>query len=137
MHTLEIYSAPSSRDKARSFADYKIGNIRLAKHLGINDDFSAIEVDRDYAKQLLLRMPSCLASGRVPLYLCGCCADLGCGAVTVKVEDLGGRIKWSDIGWESNWKQGFSQNNWMKRTSPFYFDKTAYISALRGYSMRK
>ncbi len=106
----------------------------MAVHLGIKDEIGSLDVDPNYAKQLLLKVPSELKSGRVPLYVCSCCADLGCGATTVLVEDLGDQIKWSQFGRESNWEDDLFQSEYMKRTGPFYFDKTEYESAISPYT---
>ena len=44
------------------------------------------ELERQYFLRLLLRVPSQLPSGRIPLYICPECADLGCGCMSVKVK---------------------------------------------------
>ena len=133
MDSIEIYSATNIKDESLSFSDFKIGNIMLASHLGVSDEISSLDVNPSYAKQLLLKERSDLKSGRVPLYVCKCCADLGCGATSVLVEDLGDKIRWSEFGRESNWEEGLFQNDYMKRTGPFYFDKTEYLSAINPY----
>jgi len=63
-----------------------------------------------YAKQLLLKKPAELENGRVPLYVCNCCADIGCGAVTVKVVQEGDYFVWSSFGYENNYEEGFRAN---------------------------
>ena len=136
MDRIEIYSATNTEDQSLSFSDFKIGNIKLAPHLGVSDEISSLDVKGSFAKQLLLQDYSDLKSGRVPLYVCICCADLGCGATTVLVEDLGNKIKWSEFGRESNLQDGLFQNDYMKRTGPFYFDKTEYLSAINPYASK-
>lgn len=134
--SIEIYSAKNHKAALGSFSDFKIGKIKLAAHLGIKGEICSLDVDLNYAKQLLLKIPSELKSGRVPLYVCSCCADLGCGATTVLVEDLDSQIKWSQFGRESNWEEGFYQSEYMKRTGPFYFDKTEYNSVIIPYTKK-
>lgn len=87
-----------------------------------------------FAKQLLLKEDSELESKRVPLYVCNCCGDLGCGALTVSVEKNDDHFIWSDFGYENSYEGGFSQNNFMKRTGPFKFLFDNYVSVIRPYS---
>jgi hypothetical protein len=118
------------------FSDFKIGSIKLASHLGVEGELSSIDVDPSYARQLLLIENSELGSGRVPLYVCGCCADLGCGATTVLVEDLGVEIRWSQFGQEIYAAGSLYQSDYMKRTGPFHFNKTEYYSAINPYTQK-
>ncbi|MEM7243939.1 MAG: hypothetical protein AAF533_01270 [Acidobacteriota bacterium] len=55
------------------------------------------EMDEETRKQLSLRSPSPLESGRVPLYVCAACGDLGCGCVAVRIELEDDVVRWSDI----------------------------------------
>lgn len=133
--SLELYTAQSGGENPISYPDFRIGNIELAKHLGIKELHGVLVVDKSFAKQLLLKEPSELDSRRVPLYVCNCCGDLGCGALTVKVEKIGEYFVWSDFGYESNYEDSISQNDFMKRTGPFKFDIESYVSVIKPYSM--
>lgn len=132
--SLEIYTAKSSGENPITYPDFKIGSIELAKHLGIKEKHGVLAVNSSFAKQLLLKEPSALESKRVPLYLCNCCADLGCGALTVKVEKIDGYFVWSSFGYENSYEFGFSQNDFMKRTGPFKFNAEMYVSVIKPYS---
>ena len=134
---IQIYSAQSLKDSAVFFSDFKIGNIRLAAHLGVLDEISSIEVDPSYARQLLLKEKSELRFGRVPLYVCGCCADLGCGATTVLVEDLDNVIRWREFGRESYDEEKVFQDDYMKRTGPYHFNKAEYNSVINPFLQKK
>lgn len=64
--------------------------------------------DMDDLRALLGRPGRQLSSGRVPLYVCSQCGDLGCGAFAVRVErevgTSGGRVvTWSDFAWETDY----------------------------------
>ena len=96
-------------------------------------------VERKYAHQLLLRERSSLASGRVPLYVCGECGDLGCGAIAVSVSTLEECVVWTNIGFEGNAfkpkpgpppepKGDFSD------LRDFYFSRSEYEAALSRFS---
>ncbi len=124
--SIEIYE-----HETRFFADFKIGSIRLAVHLNIDHDIGVL--DSGYAKQLLMKEPSSFLDGRVPLYICACCGDLGCGATTVLIEEFGDFFQWSEFGKESVWTESTGkiwQSEYMKRTGPFYFDKVDYKNAI-------
>ncbi len=131
--SLEIYTALSSGENPISYPDFKIGKIELAKHLNVKEEHGVLAVNKAFAKQLLLKEPSELESKRIPLYVCNCCGDLGCGALTVKVEKIDGYFIWSDFGYENNYESGFSQNGFMKRTGPFKFSADIYLSAVKSY----
>ena len=133
---LELYTAESCGENPISYPDFKIGSVELAKHLGIKEAHGVLAVSSAFAKQLLLKEPSDLESDRIPLYVCNCCADLGCGALTVKVQKFDGYFIWSDFGYENNHEVGFSQNDFMKRTGPFKFEADNYISVVQPYSKR-
>ncbi len=132
--SLEIYTALSCGENPISYPDFKIGCIELAKHLGIKEEHGVLAVDRAFAKQLLLKESSELESRRVPLYVCNCCGDLGCGALTVRVEKISDYFVWSEFGYENNYEDGFSQNEYMRRTGPFKFGMDNYVSVIKPYS---
>ncbi len=59
------------------------------------------KAQRTYVRGLLLRAPSPFDSGRHPLYVCECCADLGCGALAVRVTEVDDCFVWSDLAIDS------------------------------------
>lgn len=118
-----------------SFSDFHLGKYRLAKHLGTSR-ISALDVDPKYARQMLLMEPSDFPSGRVALYVCECCADLGCGAITVQVERVNESFAWSKFAFEAPYAEGPAESTDVeRRTGPFVFDAADYVSALRPYTM--
>ncbi len=129
---LDTYRLPNAPH--RSYVDFKVGRLALAKHLDVRSQVGVLSVDPIYAKQLLLMVPSEFKSGRTPLYVCSCCADLGCGALTVRIEETDAGIVWEDFGWEGPDGDRFSQSDYMSRTGPFLFDKRQYRLALIPYT---
>lgn len=84
------------------------------------------EMQRAYTKQLLGRAPSVFSSGRVPIYVCSLCADVGCGTISVRVAEVDGSIVWSDFAYEAPWEAspvGWLDEAWER---PFYFAKAQY-----------
>ncbi|HET9957268.1 MAG TPA: hypothetical protein VFQ61_22375 [Polyangiaceae bacterium] len=114
-------------------SDFHIGRYRLAKHFATSA-INALDVDPKYARQLLLESASEFPSGRVPLFVCECCADLSCGAITVAVEIADGLVTWRDFGRETPYASVPAFPEIYARTGPFYFELTAYRSTLRPYS---
>jgi hypothetical protein len=87
-----------------------------------------------FARQLLLRERSKLPSGRVPLYICPECADLGCGCVSVQVSETEDCFVWSDPGWENNYQEGWCA---IDGARDFYFVKEPYRLLLTSFANRK
>jgi hypothetical protein len=55
-------------------------------------------------RRLLGKAPAELADGRLALYVCPECGDLGCGAVTVAVRRTGNEVVWTDPGWQTDYE---------------------------------
>ncbi len=106
----------------------------MVKHLGVNDSIFSLDVCKTYKPQFLLKGEFALESGRVPLYVCGHCADLGCGCISVKIEFENDAYIWSEFGYENNWEDGFIQSDFMKSFGPFTFDKTEYENLIHSFS---
>jgi len=129
---LEICTTPWPEKPERAFLDFKVGRIVLSRHFGIRR-IGVLSIDKVFCRQLLLRQASAFSSGRVPLYVCACCADLGCGALTVRVEKVEGGITWRDFGWEWTDGGGISQPGYLAGAGPYVFDADAYRAALYPY----
>ena len=57
--------------------------------------------NRQAAARLLLEDAPDSPTGRVLLYTCAECGDIGCGAYTVRVSKEDGRWVWGDYAWEN------------------------------------
>jgi len=70
---------------------------------------------RDYQKQnaetarrlLVIDAPD-TESGRVLLYICPECGDIGCGAYTVRVEKRSDKYVWKDFAYENGYEEARS-----------------------------
>ncbi len=82
------------------------------------------------ANALLLKGPPDIPPDRVMIYVCPECADLGCGAFTARVTNIGGDYVWSDFQYENNYDPEMTQP-W-PAVGPFRFAAENYRSALRG-----
>ncbi len=130
---LEICNADHPIDSWRSNIDYKIDNLELSLLLFMDCSLASVISSKEYTKQLLLKKSSEFKSGRVPLYVCECCENLGCGAFTVKVEKMENFIVWSEFGYEGANSEGISQSEFAQKGGPFYFNVEQYKSALSQY----
>jgi hypothetical protein len=78
-------------------------------------------------ERLVLRQPGDLPSGRVSLYVCAECGDLGCGCISVAVERIAGSIVWRDFGYENNYEPEFKP---LIGIGPFHFSSVHYSTLL-------
>lgn len=62
--------------------------------------WGAKESERQSIEQLMLKAKSRLGDGRVPIYVCPECGDLGCGAVIARIERTPMGFRWADFGFE-------------------------------------
>lgn len=75
---------------------------------------------------LLLAEPA-FAFGRVPLYLCKICGDLGCGADTVRIERTQDSFFWSAFADETPWEAPWYHHD----LGPFRFHRRQYVDCLQ------
>jgi len=78
-------------------------------------------------KNFLLESPfdSELEDGRYFLFVCPMCADLGCGAVTVRIQQEQERIVWSDFRYEDH------QTSRPLDMNTYRFDRKEYAERIR------
>lgn len=131
--SLTLCPAPWPHQRFASFEDFKVGRLALSKHLALGD-VGVLSLDpQRYSRQLLLKQPSDLRSGRVPLYVCAMCGDLGCGALTVQVTLIGEGFVWQDFRYEGFSTSEAHVSDIMARLGPFVFEAEAYRSLLRPF----
>jgi hypothetical protein len=89
------------------------------------------ETEQAMAARLLLDLPSHLETSRVELYVCGECADIGCGAITARIQQIAGnQVMWSDFGYENDYDPSLSDTKSYASVGPFTFDYEAYRRAI-------
>ena len=88
-----------------------------------------IPVERARAlRRLLAQEPGDASDGRVSLYNCPECGDLGCGAVTVRIDQTENEI-WRDFGFENNYESKMDRAS-LSAVGPFHFDRRSYEAQL-------
>jgi hypothetical protein len=113
----------------RRYLDFVVDGTSLYDRLGVGDQVTAlgcwpVEAEREYIRQLLS------PSGRVPLYVCAECGDLGCGAITTVVEWTPDGVVWRDFAFENNYDATMTDTDSYRAVGPFVFNKTEYWRVL-------
>lgn len=132
MHSIQIVL--HIKEDLSKVTDLQVSKYRLIKHLGIESLMFSLDASTKYKDQLLPKKGSDLETGCVPLYVCDCCADLGCGCVSIKVEFINDQYIWSEFAFENNFEEGRTQGKYMNGFGPFVFDKTEYENIVHSIS---
>jgi len=69
-----------------------------------------------------------LKTGRISFYVCPMCSDIGCGAITARIEITDNAVIWKDFGYETNYSE--PQLTEYQHIGPFIFEKEAYKKIL-------
>jgi hypothetical protein len=80
-------------------------------------------------RRLLLLDPGDLPGGRVSLYTCPECGDLGCGAITADIEVHNDFVKWANFGYQSNYDDNLGTEPF-ESIGPFQFEWKSYEAKL-------
>jgi hypothetical protein len=86
------------------------------------------EFNKTKKHELLLKQKSELPSCRVPIYVCGECADVGCGAYCVTVVKQDDYYIWQDFVFENGMDDYLVA---VPRLGPFYFTRDNYVSIIQ------
>ena len=143
MNTIELLKtdrAVSGRGSQikRAFFDFVVDGVSLYEELGRRSDLiSTIWIDppmsREEQQRAIRRMvtlePGDLPNGRVSLYVCPECGDLGCGAISVQIDVTGDKIRWSDFGYENNYEHHVERDS-DSSVGPFDFSRPVYETTL-------
>ena len=116
--------------------DYSINGRVLSAQVSIGDNVGVFgwldpKWETYFFKQLMLKERSELPSGRIPIYICPECGDLGCGCVSVKIEKFDDCFVWSELGYENNYEDGIIEVYKMRGV---LFNKTEYYAALKDFA---
>lgn len=127
----------------RGFLDFVINGTSLHETIGSQRDLVSVlwnppvvlaEADRA-VRRLLLMETGDASNGRVSLFVCPECGDLGCGAITARIALNDGGIVWRDIGYENSYDPSIDFDSFAA-VGPFVFDLDAYRNELRALLKR-
>ena len=119
----------------RAFLDFVIEGSRLQQVRKNYDMVSPIgwgdlEEQKKAVERLLLRAPADLPNNRRSIFVCGECGDIGCGALTAVIEEVGDTIVWRDFGYENNYDDASLDLETFSNFGPLVFDKDSYTKTL-------
>ena len=86
-----------------------------------------LEQSAKSAAAFLLQAPAQTGSGRVLIYICPECGDIGCGAYSVRISASDSTYIWESFAYEN----GYEEPRAIEGVGPFKFDKHLYESAIR------
>lgn len=118
----------------RDYLDFVIDGEYLSATVG-GDLISALgwlppAATNEAVRRLVLQEPADFPNNRRGLYVCPECADLGCGAISLVIEEIEGRINWRDFGFQNNYEDKISLDEYAK-IGPFVFDREQYNEVIR------
>ncbi len=101
---------PYKEYSERQYFDYLTSGQLLREYLGIKSILSVTpfgffpskEEQNRILKEFKLQQKTQLIEDRIELYICECCGDISCGAVTVKIIDRGDKIIWTHFAKQSD-----------------------------------
>jgi hypothetical protein len=100
---------------------------------GNNEDFMGCfmygwsDQNAEAAKKLTLRANLDTSTGRVLIYICPECGDIGCGAYSVLIEKSAGCYTWSSFAYEDSCDEARIKDG----IGPFIFEEAAYEVAIQ------
>lgn len=86
--------------------------------------------NRDNERIFLLSGQPDTSSGRIMLFVCSECADLGCGAITMRITKDGDFFVWSEFAYENNYDEATTDFASYASIGPFRFEAKHYRSTL-------
>jgi hypothetical protein len=130
--------APASRkigsSSSRTYLDFVISGRSLKDLLRLSDlvtplchQWQTTEVHRSI-EHLLLQSAS-LRNGRVPIYVCAECGDIGCGVVSAEIVREDDAIIWRDFGRENNYEEEVHRDLY-SHVGPINFSWSQYKETL-------
>lgn len=129
----------SDRKESWEFLDFVIDGEPLYErvHAAGIDNITPIWLERTATpesaaaiRRLLGDEPADAPGGRVSVYVCAECGDLGCGAVTVDVTIGETVVTWSDWGFQNNYEPEI-QRDLVPRFGTLTFAREEYEAVLR------
>ena len=122
----------------RTFLDFVVDGVSLYEEIGRRSDLiSTLWIDPPMSREeqdkairrLLTLNTGDLPNGRVSLYVCPECGDLGCGVITVQIDVADNQITWRDFGYENNYEEHVERDSYSS-VGPFHFSRQVYEATL-------
>lgn len=81
-------------------------------------------------RRLMLEEPADFRNNRGSLYVCSECGDLGCGAVSTVIEQVGDKIIWRDFGHQNDYEEKVVFGEY-RNMNPLVFNRVEYEKAIK------
>lgn len=135
--------APATAGSRRhaTYLDYTIDGVSLTSLLAADSELATITSDYvgciadawpSHAVQAIRRLlgeaPGELPDGRVSLYICAECGDLGCGALTASLTVTDDTVTWGRLALQYDYDDEVHP---VRRVGELIFDRPSYESVLR------
>lgn len=122
----------------RTYFDFYVSDRRLLDLLGWSDadyitplGWGQVKCQAYAVAELLRKRKPTLATRRYQLYVCPECGDIGCGAVTARIEREGDLVVWRDFGFENDYEE--PRLGEFGGIAPLYFDAGDYWQTLSSF----
>jgi len=120
----------------RTFVEIYINGIHLYQLLEIKEDwhlesdfyYNREEAAASVIKRLSLDCTSPLKSGRIMLFSCTECGDIGCGAITLQAYQKDQSVVWENFLWENGYAP-IQEEDYFD-IGPFVFDTDQYFDII-------
>lgn len=97
----------------------------MVGHFGFYND---VKLNLQVIDEFQLKDRSKLESGQSMLFVCRECGDIGCGAITVKIKEIGDQIIWSNYKWENDDEESYDSD--FIDFQVLKFNKVEYLDVL-------
>jgi len=117
----------------RKYIDFIVSGQSLAKVFGLPDlDMIGTfgwtenkEIENKNIDEFVGKATPEIETGRTMFYVCPECGDIGCGAITAKIEMTDTKVIWKEFGYENNYSAPHLDD--YKSILPIEFEKTEYL----------
>lgn len=93
----------------RKYFDFIVSGISMKTLLNVEDidlitplGWGNQEYEQEIIKEFIGERQSQIASGRLVLYVCPECGDIGCGCISVDLEITEDKVVWKNFGYEND-----------------------------------
>jgi hypothetical protein len=86
--------------------------------------------NEESANIFLIEQSADLDNGRIMLYVCPECGDIGCGAITVTITKSDDSYTWTEFGYENNYDPQMMDLDSYRAVGPFRFKGDEYCEAI-------
>lgn len=117
------------------YLDFVIDGQSLGELLAVGDRIGCLgwgqpKQPAEMVAVLRLEKPSPLETGRVMIYVCPECGDIGCGAITVQINETDQHFVWHRFGYENDYNPATLDLLEYAAFGPFMFNKADYRQTL-------